>query len=124
MTMTTFQQEVAAWVVACLGEAELHNKTERGHRFLEEGLELAQAGGCTAEEAHQLVDYVFGRPKGDTGQEVGGVMLTLAALCHAHGLNMYACGATELRRVWTKVPEIRAKHAAKPRWSPLPGRAV
>lgn len=121
MTMTTFQQEVGAWVLSCLGEAELHDRNERNHRFLEEALELTQACGCTATEAHQLVDYVYGRERGDIAQEVGGVMLTLAALCQAHGLNMHTCGSAELRRVWTKIPEIRAKHAAKPRCSPLPG---
>lgn len=115
MTMTTFQQEVGAWVKACLGEAELQNVGERNHRFLEEALELVQASGATAEEAHQLVDYVFRRPVGEVEQEVGGVMLTLAALCQAHGLGMHACGSKELRRVWTRMVEIRAKHMAKPR---------
>ena len=47
-------------------------------------------------------------------------MVTLAAYCLAHGLNMHTAGETELERVWTKVEKIRAKHAAKPKGSALP----
>lgn len=68
--------------------------------------ELVQACGCTQFEAHQLVNYVFSRPVGDTPQEVGGVMLTLASLCHTQGIDMIECGETELARVWTKVEQI------------------
>lgn len=49
------------------------------------------------------------------------MMVTLAALCHAHGLDMHAAGEVELTRIWTKVEQIRAKQAAKPKHSPLPG---
>lgn len=93
---------------------------ERNHRFVEEALELAQACGCSASEAHQLVDYVYGRPVGEKAQEVGGVMVTLAALCLAQGLDMHEAGEIELARIWTKVEAIRAKQAAKPKHSPLP----
>ncbi|WP_206360502.1 hypothetical protein, partial [Pseudomonas viridiflava] len=82
---------------------------------------LVQACGATSDEAHQLVDYVYGRPTGEPDQEVGGVMVTLAALCLAHQLDMHAAGETELSRIWTKVDQIRAKQAAKPAMSPLPG---
>jgi hypothetical protein len=47
-------------------------------------------------------------------------MVTLAALCLAQGIDMHECGETELARVWTKVENIRAKQAAKPKNSPLP----
>jgi hypothetical protein len=119
--ISSYQDRVDPWLMACFGEEIARDKQERGHRFLEEALELVQSGGCTAEEAHQVVDYVFGRPVGETNQEVGGVMVTLAALCLAHGLDMHKAGETELARVWTKVAQIRAKHDAKPKFSPLPG---
>ncbi|MEP3668952.1 MAG: hypothetical protein ABJN42_19690, partial [Roseibium sp.] len=96
------------------------NGTERNHRFLEEALELVQALGCSRSEAHQLVDYTFNRDIGEPSQEVGGVMVTLAAVCGAYGLDMMANGETELARVWTKVEKIRKKQAAKPKHSPLP----
>jgi hypothetical protein len=115
-----FQQRVDDWLIACFGEQIARDKVERNHRFLEEALELVQACGCTASEAHQLVDYTYGRPVGEIGQEVGGVMNTLAALCLAYGRDMARDGDTEIARCWTKVEQIRAKQAAKPKHSPLP----
>ena len=116
----SFQQRVQPWLLACFGEMIAGDREERNHRFLEEALELVQSCGCTAHEAHQLVDYVYGRDVGDPPQEVGGVMVTLAALCLANGLDMHANGETELARIWTKVEAIRAKQASKPKHSPLP----
>lgn len=122
--LDTFQQRVQPWMMACFGEKIAGDREERNHRFLEESLELVQACGCTANEAHQLVDYVYGRPVGERAQEVGGVMVALAALCLAQGLDMHAAGETELARIWTKVEAIRAKQAAKPKHSPLPVAAA
>lgn len=119
----SFQGRVQPWMMACFGAEISADGAERNHRFLEESLELVQACGCTASEAHHLVDYVFGRPVGERTQEVGGVMVTLAALCLAQGLDMHAAGETELARIWTKVEAIRAKQAAKPKHSPLPAAA-
>lgn len=114
------QERVAPWMQACFGPEISADKIERNHRFLEEALELVQSTGCTKSEALQLVDYVYNRDIGDPPQEVGGVMITLAALCLAQGLDMHECGEVELARIWTKVEEIRAKQAAKPKNSPLP----
>lgn len=118
-----FQQRVQPWLLACFGAEIAADRAERNHRFLEESLELVQSCGCTAIEAHQLVDYVYGRPVGEPAQETGGVMVTLAALCLANSLDMHQAGETELARIWTKVEAIRAKQAAKPKHSPLPGAA-
>ena len=117
-----FQQRVQPWLLECFGAEIAADRVERNHRFLEESLELVQALGCTASEAHQLVDYVFGRPVGDPPQEVGGVMVTLAALCLASGLDMHDAGEVELTRINAPelVAKIRAKQAAKPKHSPLP----
>lgn len=119
-TNGSFQTRVHAWMLECFGETIAADHVERNHRFLEEVLELVQANGCTQSEAHQLVDYVYGRDQGDINQEVGGVMVTLAALCSAIGEDMSVAGETELARVWTKIEKIRAKQAAKPKHSPLP----
>jgi NTP pyrophosphatase (non-canonical NTP hydrolase) len=116
----SFQARVDGWLIACFGEEIARDWIERDHRFLEEALELVQSTGCTQSEAHQRVDYVYGREVGDLKQEVGGVMNTLAALCLAHGLDMDEAGEIELARVWTKIEKIRAKQAAKPKHSPLP----
>lgn len=119
----SFQDRVWPWLLECFGEEIARDRQERNHRFMEESLELVQACGATASEAHQLVDYVFSRPEGDPPQEVGGVMVTLAALCLAHGMDMHTLGERELHRIWGLTEKIRAKQAAKPAHSPPPGRS-
>lgn len=116
-----FQNHVAEWMVATFDAETVSNIDERNHRFLEESLELVQSLGCTQAEAHMLVDYVFGRPVGEPKQETGGVMVTLAALGNAAGIRIADAAETELARCWTKIDQIRAKQAGKPKHSPLPG---
>lgn len=118
--MTEFQKEVAKWAEACFGKEISSNKVERNHRFLEEALELVQSLNCTKKEAHQLVDYVFDRDVGEVHQELGGVMVTLATLSNANGLNMQEDANIELARIWTKIEKIRTKQKAKPKMGPLP----
>lgn len=115
-----FQYRVEPWMMFCFGKEIASDTKERNHRFLEESLELVQACGCTSSESHQLVDYVFNRPVGKKHQEIGGVMVTLAALCLAQNLDMHESGEIELDRIWGKQEEIRKKQANKPKRSPLP----
>lgn len=116
----TFQNRVWQWIVKCFGRETASDCIERNHRFLEEALELVQSCGCTRREASQLVEYVFNRPAGEVDQEVGGVLVTLAALCQAKKTSMSNCGEVELQRIWGKMDQIRAKQSMKPRYSPLP----
>lgn len=119
--IAAFQSGVGDWMLACFGEVIAADLLERADRFIEEALELAQTmPGFTAERAHALVDYVFSRPVGERHQEVGGVMVTLAALCNPVGLSINEEARRELARIWTKVEAIRAKQAAKPTGSALP----
>lgn len=115
-----FQARVGNWMAACFTPEITADKLERADRFIEEALELVQATGYCAERAHELVDYVFNRPVGEPFQEVGGVMVTLAALCNPHGLSLNEAAETELARIWTKIHKIRAKQASKPFGSALP----
>ena len=117
---SSFANSVRHWCLACFGSSVTYDKQERNHRFLEESLELVQACGCTAGEAHQLVDYVFNRAVGEPLQETGGVLVTLAALCNANTINMNSAAATELDRIWANIGSIRLKQASKPKNSPLP----
>ena len=116
----SYQFRINEWMQGCFGPDISADVMERNHRFLEEALELVQSRGCTAEEAHMLVDYVFNRPVGDPHQEVGGVMVTLAALCNAARLDMDRAAEEELSRCWTKIEAIREKQRTKPKSSPLP----
>jgi hypothetical protein len=115
-----FQQRVAEWLAACFPPSVCADREERMHRFLEEALELAQASGCSSKNAHRLVDYVFSRPVGLPEREVGGVMVTLAGLCNAAGIDMSNAGNCELNRNWSRIEGIRHKQANKPVGSPLP----
>ena len=113
MSSKSFQRRVAEWLAACFPPSVRADRQERTHRFLEEALELAQANGCTRDEAHILVDYVFSRPLGQPEHEVGGVMVTLAGLCDATGIDMTAEGDRELDRNWQRINAIRRKQASK-----------
>lgn len=124
-----FQSDVADWMEQCFLSSLSNNMTERGDRLLEEVLELLQAHGYDSARVPTLVKYVFGRPVGEPAQEVGGVMVTLAAYCSVAGLSMQADGQAELDRI--NQPEvmarIRAKQEAKNALhfdTPLPGGAA
>lgn len=116
----TFQSRVQKWMVACFGEEVSADRLERGDRLLEEVFELLQSVDYPRERIRALEAYVHDRTKGEPEQEVGGVMLTLAAFCEPHGLDMHQAGETELVGLWGKIDKIRAKQAAKPHGSALP----
>lgn len=116
----SFQEGVAQWLLECFGPFIVADKTERADRFIEEALELVQSVGYPAERIMALLSYVYGRSVGEPVQEVGGTMVTLAAFCVSHNIDMDEAAKTELARVWTKIEAIRAKQAAKPTGSALP----
>lgn len=121
--MAFYQLMVADWCAECFGAMTADDVVERNWRFLEEALELVQSLGGSAEEAHELVDYVFGRPAGEPTQELGGTLVTLAALAAANRLSMQDSAEAELARIQQPavMEKIRRKHASKPHRSPLPG---
>lgn len=121
---TAIESKVADWMEACFGDEIPKDPVERNHRFLEEALELVQACGCSKDDAHKLVDYVYARPVGDKEQETGGVMITLAALANIYDIRLSTAAEKELERCWGNIEKIRAKQAAKPTGSPLPGPTV
>lgn len=85
----------------------------------------ASMGYRISDECVEIL-VLIGRTVGDPPQEVGGVMVTLAALCLASGLDMHDAGEVELARISAPelVAKIRAKQAAKPKHSPLPESAA
>lgn len=120
MTGKTFQNRVNDWLQECFPPYVREDRCDRTHRFLEEALELAQANGCSREDAEELVKYVYSRPRGEPELEVGAVVVTLAGLCTATEIDMDEAADQELQRNWRRIAEIREKHAAKPPNSPLP----
>lgn len=118
----SFQERVGQWLEFTFGESsDPLRKTRRAHRFTEESLEFVQSLGIPKDDVFQLVDYVYGRPVGEPAQEAGGVMVTLMGAASAHGLKVTDCAETELKRVWSKASDIRAKNARQVAGSPLPG---
>jgi hypothetical protein len=114
------QDGVTKWMIACFGPDISADRLERGDRLLEEVFELLQSGAYPRERISALEEYVWARDIGEPHQEVGGVMITLAAYCGAMSLDMHKAGSDELARIWTKIEKIRAKQAAKPTGSALP----
>lgn len=115
-----FDIGVGRWMEVCFGDEIAADKVERNYRFFEEATELVQACGMTKEDCLRLIDYVYDRPVGEKKQEVGGVMVTLAALCLPNGIDMNNAGEAELERCWKNIDKIRQKQAAKKIKSPLP----
>lgn len=125
----SFQANVGLWIEKAFIHSLYSDTQERGDRLLEEVLELLQSKGYDPSRVATLVNYVFNRPVGDTPQEVGGVMITLAAYCHVANVNMHNCGWVELERI--NQPEvlekIRKKQEAKNALhfdTPLPGQPL
>lgn len=116
----TFQERVLPWMLECFGPTIPFDKIERGDRLIEEVIELLQSGAYPRERIAALTDYVYSREVGEPHQEAGGVMVTLAAYCLVHEIDMHQAGECELGRVWEKIDKIRAKQAAKPTGSALP----
>lgn len=123
MNLFGYQHRVAQWIRTCFGSKIADHQMERNYRFLEEALELVQALGATRQDALDLVDYVFNRPTGEPKQEVGGVMVCLAALCAANSISLLDAAETELTRITDPVvmEKIRQKHLNKPIVGALPG---
>ena len=108
------QAKVYRWVLDVFTDEVAGNTNERIRRFTEESLELAQAVGLSEKDAVKLVRYVYGRPTGDVKQEIGGVSLTLLALCQHLGVSAEATEIDEVRRMLSKNRDaLRAKHASK-----------
>lgn len=113
MSRNIRQRGVFQWVRETFGDPSTA-PSERVKRVLEEAVELAQAEGMTQDHALAIVGYVFGKPKGDPAQEVGGLGVTLLAYCEARGLSADAEEAREFERVLAIDPaHFRARHNKK-----------
>lgn len=129
--LAPFQQQVDAWVRPTFGEESANSVHKRCSRFLEEAAELVQAADFPEAAALHIVRYVYSRAKGDQQQEVGGVGITLAALCTALSIDQERAQWTELLRCHANTAEILAKQEAKhkhidqvvdlPSWPQTPG---
>src|SRR5262245_26906077 len=96
------QRRIFAWAKAAFGNDQATSLPQRGLRLLEEAVEAAQAAGATRELALKVVNFVFDRPPGTLGQELGGVAVTTLALAAAANLSAEICECLEVHRVLAK----------------------
>lgn len=113
MRVADFQRQVAGWVRQCFGEEIAVDRRIRALRFLEEALELVQASDLSADDVLKVLEYVYARPVGELHQEVGGVAVTLSALCSANDISMTKASQVELARCILRTEEIRQKQVQK-----------
>lgn len=114
VTRKNRQQTVGQWCTDAFGAGQAASLPLRGLRLVEEAVEAAQAAGCDRDQLHRLVDYVYSRPVGEIGQELGGVGVTVLALANAAGLDADDCEREEVERV-TSLPldHFRRRNEAK-----------
>lgn len=111
----TFQKNIDGWMRQCFGPVISMDKVERGDRLAEEVFELLQSGGYNPLRLLPLISYTWGRPAGEPLQELGGVMVTLAAYATPHGLDLRQACNVEYERINTPemIEKIRQKQLAK-----------
>lgn len=108
------QALIVSWTERAFSREEATSVPQRGLRLLEEAIEAFQACGGDEAIAHKLVSYVFGRPAGAVGQELGGVAVTVLALAAAAGLSADEEECREVHRVLSKpLGEFTQRNASK-----------
>ena len=108
------QVMITDWAKMAFGGVEATSLPQRGLRLLEEATEAFQACGGDEAIAHKLVAYVFARPPGEIGQELGGVAVTVLALAAAAGLSADEEECREVHRVLSKpLREFTERNANK-----------
>jgi NTP pyrophosphatase (non-canonical NTP hydrolase) len=105
---------LASWAELAFGRDEATSVPQRGLRLLEEAIEAFQAAGGDEAIAHKLVEFVFSRPAGSVGQELGGVAVTTLLLAAAAGVSADDEEAREIHRVLSKpLKEFTERNANK-----------
>ena len=103
------QAVIEQFVRTRFGDKVMDNKEERAARVLEEAIELFQVDARDPKEgrakAHKLIDVVFDKKVGDRKQEIGGLGVTLLALCAAHEHRLDELVKTEIARIMSMSPD-------------------
>jgi len=114
-----YQTLLNGWVHDTFTDGSAKSVPIRTFRFVEEAIELAQACDVTRTEVLRIVEYVYGRPKGDVAQEIGGAFTTLTVLCTALKVDAGEAATAEYVRIDTSemIAKISGKHGQKPDFS-------
>ena len=117
----SFQSRVASWSDKCFSE-EVITVDTRLLRFIEEALELIQSCNIDRSIAIEMVNYVYDRNhKGSIENEVGDVMVTLAALSQSLGIKMDGAGERALIRInkpdkFSKIKRMKRANLSLLKW--------
>jgi hypothetical protein len=109
-----FQRLITRWGDQCFGQEVNRDVRIRRNVALEESLELFQSLEGTEEEAMKILQRTFSRPRGETDQEIGGVLVTTTLLAESLGENIEILALRELHRCEDRTEEIREKRRTKP----------
>jgi hypothetical protein len=94
------QVVVEQWVRTTFGDKMFESKEERAARVLEEAVELYQVfGPGNRAKAHKIVDMVFDKKVGELHNELGGLIVTLLAVCGNEGLRLDEMANKEITRI-------------------------
>lgn len=104
MSRKGVQTRLRTWAEGLFGAETASTKRTRLLRFLEEAVELVQAGGLSLEDQLHILRVVNAREAGEFGQEIGGVMVTLYLAAEVHGFSVEAEEDREIERIHT--PEV------------------
>lgn len=107
------QERIVDWAYKTFDHDCVHDLDERILRFFEEAVELAQSCNLPKEVAHQMIDHIYSLKVGELHQEIGGVIVSLAVLCHAHNESMLGNAETEYNRCILNIEKIRNKQKQK-----------
>ena len=114
LTRDERQAKLVSWAEQAFGREQSTSVPQRGLRLLEEAIEAFQASGGDEAIALKLVSFVFARPPGTVGQELGGVAVTLLLLAAAAGLSADEEECREIHRVLSKpLREFTERNANK-----------
>lgn len=114
--MLSFQTQWSIWMHNCYPIEHIINPKEARQRFAEEAIEAMQAADMTKEEVISMVEYVFGREKGELSQEAAGTLNCLITLCNQRNIDLGKAAVADLNYCWENLANIRAKNALKPKF--------
>lgn len=107
--MLIWQGQIRNWMFNMVKAPDQWDPVNRGQRILEEVAEACQCPeiGLSEQQCHDIITYVYNRPTGVYHQEIGGIIVTLLALCDATKEDLYQCMVDEIARI--REPEMVEK---------------
>jgi NTP pyrophosphatase (non-canonical NTP hydrolase) len=104
---------VLHWAKTTFGNVAM-DPIERALRMMEEAAEVAQGVGVPLDMLQRTVTRTYQRPVDDPKKEVGGLLVTVYALCARLEIDPQEALEIEVERILNKDPQLwRDKHNIK-----------